>query len=474
MHGGPGDEDRALGLRNRPAPADTTEDFLFHLYRGSELLQDNRLHEAKEELDHALRLSPNDAKGQDLLAVVYFRLGLYPRAIEIYEELRRDFPNDAPLVQNLSLSYLKIGEPQKARALLEQLVLSQPDHLRAWSYLGLVHERMADYDKARAAFERAAQPGMARRMAELSISRPSDSPRSLPTEADGATTRRSEPPWPDVVSAPQPNVPAEAPPVPSRPPSAIVPHRLISVGVAAPLSAPTSLAPPRPDTAPPHNMEAIPSLAALTRDSTLAFPQDAGLFLHPSGLLLARFETSFAARLSNLQLMAAGSEGILTSPLFRRMRNRSMDEPLGGAESPMVLFSGAGSVALAPEGAETLFAFRLEGDFLFLREAVLLAFESSLTYENGRLAAFEGEAVVLVQLRGRGGVVLRTKGAVVTTAVNAEQSAVLARDSILGWAGRLLPRELAKDEAPGGVPGLISFAGEGTVLAVTALPGSHP
>src|SRR5262249_14554033 len=74
------------------AGADSTrdvagEDFLFHLYRGSELLQDNRVHEAKEELEQALTLQPRDPKGQDLLAVVYFRIGHYPRAIQIYEQL---------------------------------------------------------------------------------------------------------------------------------------------------------------------------------------------------------------------------------------------------------------------------------------------------------------------------------------------------------------------------------------------------
>ena len=122
MRGGPSDRQRPSDSRHRAATPDATEDFLFHLYRGSELLQDNRVHEAKEELEQALKLQPRDAKGQDLLAVVYFRLGLYPRAIEIYEELMRDFPNDASLAQNLSLSYLKTGQPDKARTLLERLV----------------------------------------------------------------------------------------------------------------------------------------------------------------------------------------------------------------------------------------------------------------------------------------------------------------------------------------------------------------
>ena len=68
------------------------EDFLFHLYRGSELLQENRVLEAKEELEFALTMQPSDPKGQDLLGAVYFRLGLYPRAIQIYEIARARLP----------------------------------------------------------------------------------------------------------------------------------------------------------------------------------------------------------------------------------------------------------------------------------------------------------------------------------------------------------------------------------------------
>jgi uncharacterized protein (AIM24 family) len=155
-----------------------------------------------------------------------------------------------------------------------------------------------------------------------------------------------------------------------------------------------------------------------------------------------------------------------TTPLMRRMRNRTLDEPLGGAEAPLVSFAGVGQIALGPaDEDERLIAFRMDGDFLFLREAVLVGFEETLAYENGRLAAFEGEAVALVQLRGRGGVVVGAKGVVITTDVKTDHNAVLPRDHVLGWAGRLLPRELSPEEAPGGARGLISFAGDGTVFA---------
>lgn len=146
-------------------PDGANEDFLFHLYRGSELLQDNRVHEAKEELERALHLQPRDAKGQDLLAVVYFRLGLYSRAIQIYEQLRRHNEDDASLLLNLALCYLKTGQPALARRDLEQLLAQNPGHTRAWGYLGLACERIGDLVAAERAFAEGGHSQMAQRIA---------------------------------------------------------------------------------------------------------------------------------------------------------------------------------------------------------------------------------------------------------------------------------------------------------------------
>jgi hypothetical protein len=148
-----------------PSTDSANEDFLFHLYRGSELLQDNRVHEAKEELERALHLQPRDTKGQDLLAVVYFRLGHYARAIQIYEQLRRRNANDTSLLLNLSLCYLKTGQPQAARRDLEHLVALVPTHSRAWGYLGLALERLGELEGAERAFSHGGHGQMARRMA---------------------------------------------------------------------------------------------------------------------------------------------------------------------------------------------------------------------------------------------------------------------------------------------------------------------
>ncbi len=60
---------------------------------------------------------------------------------------------------------------------------------------------------------------------------------------------------------------------------------------------------------------------------------------------------------------------------------------------------------------------------------------------------------------------MRSQGPVAAIDIKADRSAIIARESVLGWAGRLLPRELSPEEAPGGSSRLISFAGEGTVFA---------
>jgi hypothetical protein len=512
MQSGQGDRGAPPDSGRTTSP-DDAEDFLFHLYRGSELLLDNHVHEAKEELEQALKLQPRDTKGQDLLAIVYFRLGMYPRAIEIYEELARAFPEDASLSQNLALCYLKTSQAEKARDLLEKIVGAQPAHVRAWSYLGLAYEKLGDYDKAKLAFAHGEQPGMARRMDDLlGSSMPPHSLASMPPLApspgdseidsapDGPTLPGIAPksrrpavlerrqvaaitaamtmPAPPAASEPSeltplagsavsshlPFAPAMTPAPRSRPPAAPHPGGTIP-GLAAPLAAAW---PPAAHISDPAH---VPSAAKLTQDARLIFPADPGAVTHTSGLVLVRIGESFGARLQAIRAMGPDSHGFKSAPLPRRARMRPLDEPLGGAASPMVLLTGAGYLALAPRPEHRLVPIRLDGEFVYVREACLVGFDGALSYENGRLAAFEGDAVSMVQVRGRGCVVIEIAAPIASVEVQSDHTAILARTIVLGWTGRLLPTELPAEEAPAGVRGLVSFAGEGTVLISTkAMP----
>ena len=276
---------------------------------------------------------------------------------------------------------------------------THPDHLRAWAYLGLVHERLGDYEKARASFLRGEQPGMARRMDDLLAS--GAPPRSLsvpppgPKPQDGATTKEMDskrpleafhdlerevtltgiPAIPRIASVPPARPPSERPappPVQNGPHAShageegppIIPFSHISIGPPPP-------APVATISTTPSGFSEIGTLTRLARESLLKFPSEPGLFRHPSGLVLARVESSFAARLSDIQLLAGDAQSFKHERLLRRMRNRTLDESLGGAETPIVSLGGAGYLALGPREGEQLVAFRMDGDFLFVREAVL-------------------------------------------------------------------------------------------------------
>lgn len=564
-----------LGPDSEGANAAANEDFLFHLYRGSELLQDNRAHEAKEELERALHLQPHDAKGQDLLAVVYFRLGLYPRAISIYEQLRRTSPRDPALLLNLALCYLKTGQAGPARRELEVLLEVNPSHARAWGYLGLACERLGALVDAQRAFEQGGHGQMARRMAdrrasqvpaavfrddsspareareavatafeeldagELSFElakpasdsrdnspdswrpvelgniqrRPDGSPLSVRGEQRAADskkpdTRDGPPPSPAnhrhtlmVGVAPPPHekaglealsrVPSPRPPAFSeeeagsgslqrpRVPVVRVPGFAppVEMGTYDPNTPPSkrTLPPPpaRPPSGSPGAISALrpatvpPPAAQLTSDSIVAFPAAGRVVLHPSGVALVRTapETGFAARLEALR---ASSNALSMKLLERHTKGKPTGESFGGVGSPVVHATGEGELVLAPRAGRTLSSFTLDDDMCFVREEVLLGFDGALTFENGRLATGEGDLVAVVQLKGKGAVLIEAIGEILTLEVQGSRGLSVRREVILGWFGRLVPRALAPSEAPCGQRGLVSFAGEGRVLVASA------
>ena len=447
-----------------------SEDFLFHLYRGTELLQDERIHEAKEELEAALRLQPRDPKAEDLLAVTYFRLGMYPRAVEIFSELVRTYPDERTPRVNLALCYLKTGQPIAARQLLDEAVALDPEHTRAWGYLGLANERLGEYAKARDAFARGGHAGMARRMDEL-ISGVDDPSPSTFHEVEGmladaiaeASTR-------GVIAPPPPSHrPSARPPTSmraSRPPS--MPPPPISLGAfRSPSAPPPSNAPSVPAPEPPlahaEPASAPTSAESWARTVTFAFPREGAVQDGPFDVRVT-VASSFVTRLGHVRALAPVAEaGFVVELVHRRTRGRELPEWLGGIASPLASLRGAGGVWLgAPPGA-TLAVVPLADESLYVREDALVGFDGALTHESGRLALGDGDAAALVQLRGVGNAILQTRAAVAALEL-AGASITLRHEQIVGWLGRVVPRALAPSEAPAGQRGLVAFSGDGFVL----------
>jgi Flp pilus assembly protein TadD len=484
-----------------PAPSSVFngEDFLFHLYRGSELLQDNCVSEAKEELERALRFQPRDSEGQGLLGIVYFRLGMYPRAIGIYEELIRNYPAEITPKVNLALCYLKTGQQHQARDVLEGVIQQEPLHKRAWGYYGLALERLGEYGKAQAAFEKAGQPQLARRMQ----TRAEDARPEEPSEAEhqrdevrlaaaDAVQELDKTPFVSAreeagelepmrsqrwraVEPGEEVVPAK--PRPSRPPSG----QQRAAGLAGlslpPVSEPMELPPlSRRGTAPPPADEppaaplaeppAFGSPSALVREVAVGAPDARQRLVVRGSMALVRVEVGFAIRNDALRAVQPDTASFARTPLRRRMRGRATDEPFGGPATPWSLLEGAGVAALAAGHGRTVAALELGGEFVFLREARLLGFDSSARYENGRLPAppQEPAPIVVVQLSGRGIVLVESERPLRALLVTQERRVIVRSESVAGWTGRMLAQPLTAEESPTHGHGFVSFAGDGAVL----------
>lgn len=151
------------------------------LFKGGELLAAGKVIEAKDHLERAYQLEPNDEKALNLLGLSYFKLGLFERAAEIYENLVRDNPADPTLRVNLGLVYLKSNALNRAIRELEIATDLAPEHAKAHNYLGLALAQAGELGKAREHFLQAGSEAMAEKMARA-LEEASEQP--APTEPD--------------------------------------------------------------------------------------------------------------------------------------------------------------------------------------------------------------------------------------------------------------------------------------------------
>ena len=450
------------------------EDFLFHLYRGSELLQDNCVTEAKEELELALRVQPQDIEGQGLLGVVYFRLGLYPRAIEIYQDIIRVCPAEISPRVNLALCFLKTGQSQMARENLEEVTTRVPDHVRAWGYLGLVHERLGDYEKARTAFDRAGQPHLVRRMQQL-----------LDEQAAHATRESDHPPERAEVQAAAADAVQE---LETDEPGFLRASTQAEIGTRSG-SGRWRAVEPGQDPAPRSRrmslagrlgpaVPAIPEPPELSRASIVPGPeaeaphaiQSVDLNSEPPIVATSRRSAlievteSWAVRSDAVRGLLAHGAAFTNTPLTRRMRGRELPEPLGGPGSPRVQLTGVGQILVGAAPERELSALELSDTFVYVRESCLVAFAGSARHENGRLPSGGGEPISMVQITGRGTVLIESRKPPRVLAVTENQKLAVRADDVVGWIGRLLGHPLDLESAPLKTPGFVAFSGSGSVL----------
>ncbi len=432
----------------RGATSATSEDFLYHLYRGSDMLMQNRVGEAKDELERALAYQPQDAKSQDLLAGVYFRLGVYPRAIEIWERLVAAYPKDVTLRVNLALALFKTGQGDEALTHVNAALRIQPDHERAWGYLGLINWRRGRFEAARDAFLRGGQATMARRMEDVlarskdGAGAPGDTAqldhdeREMRSAAEEALAQLDEgKPLPMAVDG----ATNEGRPAGSwrtvEPGEEVLPRAV--AGAAAPLERPTPLS------------------AALERWAAFN-PEGETLCVGPRGQLFAKSAQGIYARAEGV---TAARGRLRTSPVKRRARGRDLDMLLGGADRPILRWTGpVEAIVVAPSGT-SFEAVALDGEVLYVVESCLFAFDEALSFESATLP-LTGDPVAVTQLHGKGTAILCVAGPPQVLVVDEGAEVHVDPARLLGWTGRLFPTPGSGGD---GTPAL-ALRGDGAVL----------
>ncbi|MDX2052067.1 MAG: tetratricopeptide repeat protein [Polyangiaceae bacterium] len=442
-----------------------SEDFLFHLYRGSELLQDNCVAEAKEELERAFKLQPQDLEGQSLLGVVYFRLGLYPRAIAIYREMIERCPKEATPRVNLALCFLKTGQPHQAREALLQVIAAAPDHKRAWGYLGLCFQQLGDIAKAHAAFERAEQPHMARRMEALlegpsSVRTPPASPVLEAVQAAaGDMVHRL-----DALNSDEEAPFSSAPPAdpgagplqwnttePGRPTVESHAPRTVSPAASALLVAPPA------------------STASVSLTSFDAWLENALISVKSQDQVaqtdrwLALQVRGFALRTDALIASVPTGEAFRGEPLHRRVAGKRVLEQFGAPLGGLTELMGDGLLVLRKAQYRHVSAVQLATLPLYLREGSVLGFDTDLSYENGRFSVGGGDAP-MAQFLGKGRVLVESDGPPQSIKVEPQKPVTVRSTELLGWVGRLLVTPLDSIESPDGSSLFSSLSGEGLAL----------
>ena len=113
--------------------------FLVQLGRARKHLREGRLDQARQELEAAQIVRPNDEDVLNLISVIEFKLGRYEDAARAARQLVSENPSSAVLHANLGLILFKAGALPEAEQELRKAIELKPDHARSHLYLGLLY-----------------------------------------------------------------------------------------------------------------------------------------------------------------------------------------------------------------------------------------------------------------------------------------------------------------------------------------------
>ena len=377
------------------------------LARADDEVKSGHLPAAHALIEEAEKISPADPRVLNLRALYFFRAQRFEEARLLYLRLIEQTPDDSSLFLNLGIVELKLERFVDAAAHLQQVVDRDPHDQRTQSYLGLARLRLGDASAASVAFGRAGRDELAQ---NLAVHAQRD---ELLAAHDREIQLRDEELLADINGATKSALPSE---------------------------------------------EAL-SVAAFATQRLLVIPPGEAFGLTGGGFLIIAVDGQQATRTTG----ALVSSGTLSfSPLSRRVRGQATDEQFGDGGEPggMMVAQGNG-ILLFARGDGMFTVLDLAEDILYLRETELFAFDLGLHWESGRIPGRANDPVRIVQVRGTGRVVLRSKAKLYTLKTAADSTLFVDAGTLRGWIGRVVPRFVVADGQP---TNLIDCAGEGMLI----------
>jgi tetratricopeptide (TPR) repeat protein len=404
----------------------TTEEFLAQIHRSSELMRQDRGEEARRLLENAFDARKDDPSGQATLGLVYFKLGIYPRALAIYQRLAQDYPKEPALRLNLGLVYLKTGQTESAARELEVAAGLAPNYQKAQAYLGLAYQRLGNWFGAKQAFEKAGAKQQAERAARFAES---EKPCAQDTSS---ACDELEPIRDSRPEAEEKNDKL------SQEPAGFLTDFPFSIGASSQATAPISV-------------------EELSAEAKIPEPPKGGFLISKTGYLLIDIRQNGISRLDGLHFLSAAH--LSYKPLKRRFRGTECQEPFGRDQTLLYEIQGNGRLGFHPKG-HVFSAVSLNGDAAFIREEYLFALAPTLDYESGKIP---GDGSMLVHVNGTGAVALKTPTKPAALEVTPASGVIIPSRELVGWFGRLWPK---KTSAVPFAPELDiwEISGEGLVL----------
>lgn len=446
--------------------------FAQYFKNARKFLQNNNIVEAKDEIEKALEIKPNDDKALNLLGMVYFKLEEYAKAADIFRQLIKRNSNVTTLYTNLGLAYIKMEQYENAIPELKKALELEADHLSTHNYLGLAYYKLGEYELALNEFKAINATKMIEKMeqkikeTESKATLPADIKKELHEEE--AKILSAEPEEIQHVEAEKkPAKEAEKEERPAEEKEKIKEEVKKEVEAKEENKEEVKVEEEKKEVVPTEGRgidETIPSLSKFAGDILIKIPEVEGIRVFEDRFIILGVKDSVIHSKLNNVISYRGNLQFSTE--FKKFKGKETKAIFGTKDGPIKKIEGKGEVILLTENTKPVL-FRLDDGHIFISESRLLAFYGKLDWENGRIQAEGSEDLNLVHLWGTGTVAIDLKFKLISIELDGSFNHTVDFNGFVGWFGKLIPQIKlidVPDKKGNEKRAMIELKGEGILL----------